>query len=558
MTWAEARRLSDAMYTEVAFQSIYGLRSGNSLSERTPPSATLALRRVAQSKLLISALLALVALGVPTLLAGTVEHIAAPFLPVGLYRTSVISALLVLDLALIWWTGLQVLPALLGSRVQSLVESLPVDGPTLERAALLTTLRLFDAPVVTILLVTPIVVGVSFGSALAGLAVLPGALAVVVVALALSVRTGHFYVQRIIGSHGGRRETALRWLYLVLWTLPAFALFGFITFSPSFFALVEVLYLTPHLAPELLALFAVFPFPLAALPSLVPGQVPPELPVPPLLLFSAAYVLVLAPVVRWLTIAPRTYARAVGTDPTQGPVATDTTIRASSPSGAILRKDLQVASRTPGFAFLLLLPLLDAVSIGVFSFLGRPTATDVLNVGVAAVGSAALLTTFFAPAFFAIEVFGFSYTRSLPIPRDQMLAAKVGLVLMIYGGATLLVLGLSAAAIPTVYVVNSFVFFALAELPAILAASLIELAILFRRAGRAGLPITSLYAGAGWVVAVSVPGLFIAGAPLVTLEYLRHAGASGPALLPLMAAMSLIELALLSPVAILTLGKGSL
>ncbi|MCI4360942.1 MAG: hypothetical protein L3J91_04500, partial [Thermoplasmata archaeon] len=126
MSWREARSLSATLYTEVAFQAIYGLRSGNVLSEKTTPTAAIALTRVRQSKVLVSFLLALVALAVPALLGTTVENVAAPQLPIGLYRASVLAALLVIDLALVWWTGLQVLPTLLGAKVQSLLETLPV------------------------------------------------------------------------------------------------------------------------------------------------------------------------------------------------------------------------------------------------------------------------------------------------------------------------------------------------------------------------------------------------------------------------------------------------
>lgn len=558
MSWAEARRLSDAMYTEVAFQSIYGLRSGNALSERTAPSADVALRRVRQSKVMVSFLLALVALAVPALLAARIERIAAPYLPQGLYTASVFAALLVLDLALIWWTGLQVLPALLGARVQTLAETLPIEPRTLDRAALLTTLRLFDAPMITVLVVTPLVVGVALDSPIAALAILPGTLAVLVVALALSLRTGQFYVARILGSRGGRGESALRWMYLTLWTLPAFALFGFITFSPQFFGTVEYLYLHAGLQPYLQLLFSAFPFPLAALPLFAPGQTPPEIATAPILLLAAVYLVALLPVVRWMVGAPRALSRGFGTDPLPPAPPADTRLNAAPVARAVLRKDLQLASRTPGFAFLLLLPLLDAVAIGFWSFVGHPTTADVLNIGAAAVGSSALLAAFFAPAFFAIEVFGFSYTRSLPLPRDELLAGKVGLVLMIYGGAATLVLGLSAIAVPTPFVLGSFAFFALAELPAILAAALLEFWLLFRRAGAAGLPITNLYAGAGWVIGVSIPGLVLAGGPLATLEYLREVHFSGGLLLPIMAAIAVAELLVVAPLTIRSLGRGSL
>ncbi len=556
MSWRTARTLSATLYAEVAFQAIYGLRSGNLLSEKTPPSVGTALTRVRQSKILISLLLALVALSVPALLGGPFEHIAAPSLPAGLYRSSVLAALLVIDLALVWWTGLQVLPTLLGAKVQSLLETLPLDTRTLNRTALLTTLRLFDAPIVTVLVVTPLVVGFSFGSALAGLAILPGAAMVLLVAIALSLATGRFYVQRVVGSGGGRWATSLRWAYLVLWTLPAFALFGFVTFSPQFFTELDNLYVNGQI-PALTALLSTFPFPLAELPLYTPGQLAPEVSAIPILTLAAVYLALMVPLALWMRAAPRELARDV-------PMSAAATagyapvLRGRHIVRAVLEKDLRTASRTPGFAFLLLLPILDAVAIGLWSFLGQPTAGNVLTIGAAAVGSSALLATFFAPAFFAIEVFGFSYTRSLPLPREDLLTGKIALVLGIYLASSFIVLGLTAAAIPTAYVVTSFAFFALAELPAILAAALLEFTILFRRAAKTGLPITSLYAGAGWVLAVSIPGLFIAGAPLVSFEYLRNGAHLGLGLLPVMAAISLLELAVVAPAALKVLGRGSL
>lgn len=556
MSWREARRLSRVMYTEVAFQAIYGLRSGNSLSERTPPDAGVARRRVLQSKLLISLLLGMVALVVPFLLDAQVKSVAAPNLPLGLYDSSVVAALLVLEMALVWWTGLQVLPTLLGSKVQPVLEGLPVDERTLDRAALLTTLRLFDAPVLTVLAVTPFVVGVAFHSAVTGLAVLPGALAAVLVAVALALATGRFYVTRILGSRGGRAETVFRWLYLILWTLPAFALFGFVTFSPQFFAALNTLYLQGP-STELVALFSVFPFPLAALPLDLQGLPPVPAYADLQLLLAGVYGALLVPLARWLVGAPRAFGRALAVDPAAPRPSTDAVLRPGAVSTAILRKDLRTASRTPGFALLILLPLLDAGAIGVWSFLGAPTSRDVFSVGVAAVASSALLATFFAPAFFAIEVFGFSYTRSLPIPRDHLLAGKVALVISIYAVAAGLVLGLTTLAVPTYYAAGSFAFFALAELPAVVAAAVLEFGLLFWRAGKVGLPITNLYAGAGWVLAVSIPGLFVAGTPLVIFEYLRSAGSPSLGLLPIMAAASVLELALVSPLALRTVGRGS-
>ncbi|MCI4367420.1 MAG: hypothetical protein L3K08_06680, partial [Thermoplasmata archaeon] len=398
--------------------------------------------------------------------------------------------------------------------------------------------------------------GLAFGSLWAAAAIIPGTAMVLLVAIGLSLATGRFYVHRVVGSGGGRWATSLRWAYLVLWTLPAFALFGFVTFSPQFFTELDTLYVNGELGP-LTALLSTFPFPLAELPLYTPGQSPPEVSAWPILVLGAIYLGLMVPLAGWMRGAPRALARAVSMNAVETS-APARVLRSRSIVRAVLDKDLRTASRTPGFAFLILLPILDAVAIGLWSFLGHPTAGNVLTIGAAAVGSSALLATFFAPAFFAIEVFGFSYTRSLPLPREDLLTGKIVLVLGIFLASASIVLGLAAAAIPTGYVVVSFAFFALAELPAILAASLLEFTLLFRRAAKTGLPITSLYAGAGWVLAVSIPGLILAGAPLVSFEYLRNGVHLGVVLLPVMAAIALLELAVVAPVALRVLGRGSL
>jgi hypothetical protein len=131
------------------------------------------------------------------------------------------------------------------------------------------------------------------------------------------------------------------------------------------------------------------------------------------------------------------------------------------------------------------------------------------------------------------------------------------MVLAIYGASAAVVLTLTALAVPTISAAGTFAFFALAELPAVAAAAVLEFGVLFWRAGKTGLPITSLYAGAGWVLAVSIPGLILAGSPLVIFEYLRAGGSTSPELLPVMAAASVLELLLVSPLALRSVGRGS-
>src|SRR5580658_8335106 len=169
-SWRRAWRLADPAYTELAFQAIYAVRQGNlPPSARSEDLSRKARTRVLQSKLLVSALLGFLSLGSLFLLNPIAQQLFVSVMPQGLYVATVLGALVVLELTLLWWTGLQVLPAFLASGIVPLLRTLPVDPVTLRRASLLLLLRLFDAPAITCLVVTPLAAGIALHSAVAGL-----------------------------------------------------------------------------------------------------------------------------------------------------------------------------------------------------------------------------------------------------------------------------------------------------------------------------------------------------------------------------------------------------
>jgi len=554
--WREAYRLQRTAFPELAYHAIYSVRMGNVAP--SIPEAELVRRserRVLQSKLLVSALLGLLALGSLAILSPTAKGFIAPDLAGPLYVETVIVGLLVLELALLWWTGLQVLPTFLSSAIVPTLEVLPIPSKTLERASFLLFLRLFDLPAGTALVMTPIAVGAALGSVAAGIAIVPGTVATVVFGLGLSLVTGKFFLRHVQGASGGSsRSTAVRWAYLVLWTVPAFAMYGYVALGPRFIAwLTAVASGGPSGAVD--ALLATFPFPLASLPSLVAsgGVAAPDagtLPLGIVLVGSAAYGVVALLVGIWLLAAPRTLARTISEGGPPG--ALPGRLRTRSAPMSIVVKDLRISSRTPGFAFLVLLPLLDAIAIGVWTVLASPVPSDAFNVAVAAVATAALLATFFGPAFFAIEVMGYSYTRTLPLSEGSLLLGKVTLIAAIYGIAAGTVL---AIALAKLFDPLDFVGFILAELPAVAAAALLELGILMRVARRRGLPITNLYSGSWWAIAVSVPGLLVAGLPLALFALAR--GRSDLSAIGLMGGVALVELALATGLAFLGSPSGA-
>lgn len=555
MSWREAWRLADPAYTELAFQAIYAVRQGNLL----PPDARGSLsararRRVLQSKALVSAVLGLVSLGGIVVLSPVFETIFVAIMPRGLYVAAMFSAILVIELTLLWWTGLQVLPAFLAAGIVPLLSTLPVAPATLRRASLILFLRLFDVPVATCLILTPLAVGIALGSVAAALVAVPAVLSVAVFALALALVTGRFFVRRVQGARGGHRETLLRWTYLVLWAIPAFAMYAFIEIAPAFVRIIAGLTVTgPSSLLDLI--FATYPLPFASLPTFAAG-LPTSgtlsghprygLDALPVVLGLLAYSAAVLGVGRWLAAAPTRLAAEPGATTGAGPV--NLVVRPGRLSVAVLRKDLRTASRTPGFAFLILLPLLSSAALGLWTFASDPPARESFDLAVGAIATTTFLATFFGPAFFAIEVMGYSYTRTLPLPERGVLWGKVALAVLIYLVAGALLIGFTVL---RGFPPGLFLAFVAAELPAIVAASTLELGLLFRRARRTGLPIVNLFAGAWWAALVSVPGLIVAGAPLVLYYALAPSGTTGA--IVALALGSLAEFAVFVPA---TVGPG--
>jgi predicted permease len=547
MAWRTAFRLSGVAFTELSFQAIYAFRQGNLLPPLPGPKLVAQARtRVLQSKALVAGLLGFLTLGAAFILhnaAFVATHLLPYPIPLPLFDAGVLTALLSLDVAFLWWTGLQVLPTLLSSGVLPVLEPLPIDDATLRQASTILYLRLFDLPVLTLLIMTPVLVGFALGP-LVGLAILPGVAAAVVFALALALVTGRFFVRRVQGSRGGGGRALLRWTYLVLWVVPAFGLFGFVTLAPAFFgALAHLAAAGP--SPEFNLLLLAYPFSLAVAPVLLTqGTAAVPLGGSGLVLVLGACVLYLGlatAAALWMAGAIREIGRAPPTVPVAGS-ASSLRLRPTGPIYAVLVKDLRMASRTPGYAFLILLPILDAVALGLLTFVTGPRPGTGASLALGAVTTAALLATFFGPAFFAIEVVAYSYGRTLPLPDRTLVLGKVALIAMIYLVAAGLVLAITDLRISDPWV---FLGFILAELPAVMAASFLELGILLRRARRRGLPLVNLYTGAWVAVLVSIPGLFVASAPLVTFEVFR--GAAGVVGVGAMALVALGSLGIIAP-----------
>lgn len=543
-----ARQLARVGFSELAVQAIYGLRQGVGLP---PPDSTeltrKAIRRVYESQAIVGLMIGVLAV-VPIFgLNPTARHLFAPNLPASLFDGTVITAVLVLELTFLWWSSLQMIPAFLSTRFLPLLETLPVDRSTVDRAALLLFLKMFDVPLSVMLVVTPISIGLGLNSVPAGLLAVPGVVECAVVALVVALVTGRFFVRHVQAASGGRAPTILRWLLLILWVAPAFALYAFLTFTFQLLSWMTVFWTAGVQGP--LGFVAVaFPYPFGLLPDLaVPATaglgVVPGLSVV-VVLASLAYLALGVYGFRWLIGGVREFAR---TPSERGKAPDPTTIRLH-PGGAafaVLRKDLRTASRSPGYAFVILLPLLNSVALGFTTVVTHSSGGTALSVALGAVISSALLATFFGPALFALELMGYAYTRTLPLSLRSIFVGKVTLVSALYLASAGIVLGLT---LTRLFAPIVFLAFVAAELPAIVAAALAEFGVLAMLARRSGRPIGNLYTEAWSAVLVGIPGLIIAGAPIAV--YLGVGRVVAALALPGMGLLALVELGVILPIAL--------
>jgi len=206
-----------------------------------------------------------------------------------------------------------------------------------------------------------------------------------------------------------------------------------------------------------------------------------------------------------------TTIRRIGTGRIVGAVreaVKDTIIRPRRPWLGIIRKDLAIASRSPSYAVLFLLPALQvavlAVSFSSFEA-GFVVTTGVLT-GIS------MTTLVLPPTMFSIEGLASSYTRSLPLRKRTLILAKTLLAVFIY---SLSVIALLAIALFVKRDFTSEILFGALYLFSIAAASMLELTILARKFWKEGFALGNVYARLSTFMLILVPGYALAWAPMI-------------------------------------------
>lgn len=508
MKFRELWRVSSTVTKEVSFQSVFSTRAGSSLPRRGSTNVAQLVRN-ANYNMWISKVLTTIficAFGfvmfIPqlgqTVFQGTSKEFAV---------IASVSTFLAAVLFFIVFMGLQVATSLVSSKIADSLSPLPLSKKEVSNVIFLCLIRIFDLPLLAALIVLPMAYIMIGGSAAGGSISVVATVVTEIFALALTIALARFFYSKVAGG-GGRSKwkTVTRILFMLVWMVPAFGTYFVINFAEvllkSFASFTQVL------GSSIWLLVMVFPFSFGFLVSYVSNLQAASIPTLALSTMSSAFYVVFAfYCFRWVT----TTIRKIGTGRIVGAAreaVKDTMIRPRRPWLGIIRKDLAIASRSPSYAVLFLLPALQVAILAVSfsSFEAGFAVTAGVLTGIS------MTTLVLPPTMFSIEGLASSYTRSLPLRKRTLILAKTLLSVFIY---SLLVIALLAIALFVKRDFTSQILFGTLYLFSIAAASMLELTILARKFWKEGFALGNVYARLSTFILILVPGYALAWAPMI-------------------------------------------
>jgi len=504
----ELWRVSSTVTKEVSFQSVFSTRAGSSLPRRGSTGVAQLVRN-AKYNMWISKVLTTIFICAFGFVMFIPQLGQTVFLGTSKEFTIIasVSTFLAAVLFFIVFMGLQVATSLVSSKIADTLSPLPLSKKEVSKVIFLCLIRIFDLPLLAALVVLPTAYLMIGGSIAGGSISVVATIVTEIFALALTIGLARFFYSKVAGG-GGRSKwkTVTRFLFMLVWMVPAFGTYFVINFAEvilkSFASFTQVL------GPSMELLVLVFPFSFGFLVSYVSNLQAASIPTLALSTMSSVlYVVFAFYCFRWVT----TTIRRIGTGRIVGAVretVKDTIIRPRRPWLGIIRKDLAIASRSPSYAVLFLLPALQvavlAVSFSSFEA-GFVVTTGVLT-GIS------MTTLVLPPTMFSIEGLASSYTRSLPLRKRTLILAKTLLAVFIY---SLSVIALLAIALFVKRDFTSEILFGALYLFSIAAASMLELTILARKFWKEGFALGNVYARLSTFMLILVPGYALAWAPMI-------------------------------------------
>jgi len=448
MNTSELWRLSRKVYREIVFQSFFSLRAGGTLSQAGDAEKNIAtLARSAEVNSMISKLIMAFFIG----FTGVFTFFSGVLLEMDRDLAAVcgVSSMLSTVLFMMVFMGLQVATSFVSSRVAEFLTPLPVSGRDVSKILLMCFIRIFDIPLIATILIIPVAYGVSYGSIPGALTVLLSVVITEVFALAIAVFLAlSFYSKVVRGGGGSAWRMLMRLFYMLIWVIPMFLMYMVTSFAMQMVNLMKTL--TQNLSYLLTLLY---PFSLGFLASLTTFF---NIDDPRIAVLSVGssliYFALAAYSFKWLI------KRVVGIG--FGSVAAgsrmevkEVSINPGPPCLGIIKKDLRIASRSPSYFSVLIMPVIQIVILSFSLSSLYPDAsggpTGLLPFALLPLFMTSLLMVLLLPpVLLNMESMAYSYVGSLPLRRRTLILAKTILSIIVYSISILVLLAVTMLRAP--------------------------------------------------------------------------------------------------------------
>jgi hypothetical protein len=497
------------MYKEISFQSIFSLRAGGALPRRGKNDIKTLIGNAEVStiisKLVTTLFIAFFGFVVfLPLMSGT----GSSYPTRELTAVGSISTFLAVVLFLISFMGLQVSTSFVSSKAIDVLTPLSLSKSDISHIVFLCFIKIFDIPLVASVMVLLLAYYFIGGSFLGGLAAFAGIIVTEAFALMLTVGLARFFYSRVAGGGGKSRwKTLLRFVFMLVWILPSFGIYFVVNFAGQIAQ--SFASLTQSFSSILQLLVLIYPFSYGYLVSFMTFSFQASyLTVALSVAACLGYFVLAAYCVKWVT---RTVGRigAGGISTALREVVKDTVVSPQVPWLGTIRKDLRIASRSPSYASLFLLPAIEAavlaMSFSSFNEVGLSSTLGLLT-------GMSVVVLMLPPTLVSIEGLAASYTRSLPLKKKTLISAKTLLSTLTYAISLVVLFAVA------LYVGRSYFYiltFGAIHLFSVAAATMLELIILTNKFWKEGFAIGNIYARLSTYILIILPGLTVVMIPII-------------------------------------------
>jgi predicted permease len=445
---SELWRLSKKVYREIAFQSVFSLRMGETMPQMVNMEENIRkLTKSAEFNMVLSKCIMAFFIcftGAFTFLSGALSGIDE-----SLATMCGVSTILSVVLLMMVFMGLQATTAFISSRIAELLVPLSISRKDISKILLMCFIRIFDIPLATAVLILPLIYGVSYSSVFGTLTVFLSIVVTEIFALAITVFLAFFFYSKVVRGGGKSTwRTFLRLFYMLVWIIPMF----FMYMVPSL--AMQMVNLMKTVAQNLSYLLTlIYPFSLGSLTSLTTFLNISNSNIVALSLGSSSIYFALAAYsLKWLV--KRVVGLGFGSVAAGSRVEVkEVSISPASPWLGIIKKDLRIASRSPSYFSILVMPIIQII---IFSISFSSIYSNASEIPIGFLPSEFLIVFMFSlwmvlmlpPMLLNMESIAYSYVVSLPLKRKTLIIAKTVLSSIIYLTSLLVLLSITMLRAP--------------------------------------------------------------------------------------------------------------